>query len=245
MCRLRSHQRLDRRRRDRPLARQQLPQRFLDARLTLPCCQVQNPQVLLVRVHRLLAEQRVVGHAEVARWEQFLPVAVVRERARLPHQPVDDVPVVDAVLVPATQTRQALDELLGVPHFQVFHVQPYFDQLADQSARHRVTVPLDVNETAGIDARLQTLARLQSPRRQAPQLGSLLHQPLPPTRVELVEQSSQEGRVVFATAEVSSATQHQRLIDCLLETPVALLDVAVLVGMVRLDLLARHPIVTQ
>ena len=52
--------------------------------------------------------QHVVGHAEAAGGEQVLPVAVVGERSRLAHQPVDDVPVVDPVLAASTQPRQLL-----------------------------------------------------------------------------------------------------------------------------------------
>jgi hypothetical protein len=40
------------------------------------------------------------------------------------------------------------DELLRVPHFQVFRVQAYIHLLADQPARHHVAVPLHVNQAA-------------------------------------------------------------------------------------------------
>jgi hypothetical protein len=56
---------------------------------------------------------------------------------------------------------------------------------------------------------------------------------------------SQERCVVFTSGKVPAAAQHQRLIQGSLETPVPLLDVAVLVRMVGLDLLARHSIVGQ
>jgi len=74
-----------------------------------------------------------------------LTVLVLGKRARLPHQPVDDIPVVDLLLVAATQPRQTLDQLLRVPHFQVLGVQPHVHLLADQSAWHHVAVPLRVN----------------------------------------------------------------------------------------------------
>jgi len=54
---------------------------------------------------------------------------------------------------------------------------------------------------------------------------------------------AQEGGVVLPAGEVPAAAQHQGLIDRPLETPVPLFDVAVLMGMVRLDLLGRHPVV--
>jgi hypothetical protein len=47
-------------------------------------------------------------------------------------------------------------------------VQAHFHLFADQAARHRVAIPVDVNQTAGIDAHVEPLARLQAPRRQRP-----------------------------------------------------------------------------
>jgi len=111
----------------------------------LPRRQVQNAQILPVGVRRPLFDQGIVGHAEVTRREHLLAVPVVRERSRLADQPVDDVPVVDAMLVAATQPWQTLDQLLGVPHLQVFDEDADLDALPDQPARHRVTVAADVN----------------------------------------------------------------------------------------------------
>jgi hypothetical protein len=55
----------------------------------------------------------------------------------------------------------------------------------------------------------------------------------------------QERRVVLTSREVAAATQHQRLIDGRLETVVSLLSIAVLVRMVRLDLLPGQAVVVQ
>ena len=136
-------------------------------------------QVLLRRPLRRRLAQRVVGHAEPARREQLLAVAVVRERPRLAHQPVDHVPVVDAVLAPATQPRQSLDHALA--------------RTRPPGAR-RTAAPRPARRSAGwapsrccrstwivlpgIHPHPHPLAALQPPRRQRPQHGQFLGQPL-------------------------------------------------------------------
>jgi hypothetical protein len=168
---------------------------------------------------------------------------VHRKRARLAHQPVDHVPIVDVVLVAPALPRQTFHQLLRVPYFQVFHVHTHFHVLADQPARHRVAIALHVNLTARVHLCAHPLARFQAPRRQRLHLGQLLRQTLAPIGIELIHQLPQKVLVLLPTRKVSAATQHQRLIGRLLETPMPLLHVAVLVAMPRLDLLARHLIV--
>ncbi len=235
----------DRHRRDRPLGPEQPANRFLHARFALPRRQVQDPQVFAVGVGRPLRQQCVIGHAVLTRREQLLTIAIVGERSRLANQPVDDMPVVDAMLVPATQPRQMLDPLLRIPHFEMLHEEPDLDPLTDQPAGHGVAVAVDVNQAAAIHASQHALASLQASARQRLEPGSLLGESLPPPGIELHQQLPQERCVVLSRGEVPAATQHQRLIECGLETPVPLLDVAVLVRMVRLDLLAAHSIVRQ
>ena len=211
----------------------------------MPRGQVQDPQVLPVRRARLGRHQLVIGQPEDARGEQLLAVAVLGERPRLAHQPVDDVPVVDALPVPTAQPGQHLDPLLAVPDLQVLDEQPHLDGLADQPAGHRVAVAADVDQAALIDLRPQPLARFQPPRRQWSQHRHLLGQPCPPSGVELLQDLTQEPRVRLPVGEVPAAAQHQRLVHRLLEAPVPLLDVAVLVGLPGLDLLPHEPVVPQ
>jgi len=194
-------------------------------------------------MRRLPHPQIIVGHAEIVRWEQGRTILVHRERARLAHQPVDDVPIVDVMLVPPTLPRQTLHQLLRVPHFQVFHIHANFHVLADQPARHRVAIALHVNLTARVHLRAHPLARFHTPRRQRLHLGQFLRQPLAPIGIELIHKLPQKLLVLLPARKVSAATQHQCLIDRFLETPMPLLHVAVLVGVSRLDLLARHLVV--
>jgi len=224
---------------------EQLPQRLLHQCFVLPRGQVQDPQILPIGIRRLVGPQGVVGHAEVARREQLLAVTGAGKGARLTHQPVDDVPVVDAMLVTPPQARQTLDQLLGVPHLQVLDEQAHLDLLADQPAGHRVAVAIDGNQAATIHAGPHPLARFQAPGRQRPQPHALLGQAFPTAGIELRQHLLQERRVVLTAGEVAAATQHQRLIDGRLETPMPLLGVAVLVRMVRLDLLPGQAVVVQ
>ena len=121
---------------------------------------MENAQVLLRCPQRLLLDQQIVGQAEAAGGEQLGPVAVVGERPRLPHQPVDDVPILDAVLAPAPQPGEPLDAALGVPDLDLLRVDARLDPLADQPARHRIGVPRDVDGAAVVDPHLPPLARL-------------------------------------------------------------------------------------
>jgi hypothetical protein len=152
------------------------------------------------------------------------------------------MPVVDQRLVPTPQTRHLLQPLLGIPHLQVLRVQPHFDHFTNQSARHRIRVPLDVQRAAAVHPTLHLPERLQPPLRQGPQDRQLLGQPRAPAGIELTEQLPQEGAVLVTAGEVPTAPQQQRLLHGLLEAMVPLLDVAVLVGVVRLDLLGDQPI---
>jgi hypothetical protein len=144
---------------------EQLTQRRRHRRLALLRCQVQDAQVFLGRRPCVLGFQDIMGNAKHARRKQLLAVAVLGERPRLPHQPVDHVPIVDAVLVSAPQARQPFDQLLGIPDFHVLGIQPGLDLLADQPTRHRVAVPLHVDQAALVHATALSLACFQPPRR--------------------------------------------------------------------------------
>ncbi len=224
---------------------QQLLQHRLDPGLALPRRQVQDAQVLPGRALRLLLGQPVVDQAEAARREQLVAVAVAGERPRLAHQPVDDVPVGDPVLAPAAQPRQALDQALGVPNLDVVGVQPRLHPFPDQPAGHRVRVAADVDGAATVHPHPHALAGVEALPRQRPQQGQFLDQPRPPALVPLHEQLPQERLVRRPAGEVPAAAQHQGLVQRPLELPVALLHVAVLVRLRRVDRLAPQAVVPQ
>jgi hypothetical protein len=90
---------------ERLLLVQQPPQRLVHPVLALLRRQVEDRQILRDRSRRHLAHQEVVSHPESAGREHRVPIAVRLEGARLAHQPVDDVAVLDPVLAPAPQPR--------------------------------------------------------------------------------------------------------------------------------------------
>jgi hypothetical protein len=181
-----AEQRRDGRRRHRLLACQQHTQRRFHLSLALVRRQLQDRQVFLVRTGTGPQQQSIVGHAKITRREQGRTIPVVREGARLAHQPVDEVPIVDVVLVTSTQPWQPFHQLLRVPHFQVLHIHTHVHTFADQAARHRVGIPLDVNQAATVHARRHLFACFQPPRRQRLQLGQFLQQTLASPCVELI-----------------------------------------------------------
>jgi len=193
----------------------------------------------------VLLDQAVVGQAKAARREQLVAVAIAGERPRLAHQPVDDVPVGDPVLAPATQARQVLDQVLGVPDLDVVGEKPRLHPFPDQPAGHRVGVAADVDGAATIHPHREALAGVEALPRQRPQQGQLLDQPRLPAPIALHEQLLQERLVSRPADEVPAAAQHQRLVQRPLELPVALLHVAVLMRLRRVDRLALQAVVPQ
>ena len=206
---------------------------------------MQDPQILPIRRSPLLLDQRVIGHAEMARGKQLLAIPVLRERPWLAHQPVDHVSVVDPMPIAAAEPGQTLHQVLRVPNFQVLHEHAHLDTLADQPARHRVAIAAHVNQAARIDPGPQPLARLQTPRRQRPQHRPLLCQPLTPPGVELDQQPPQKLGILLPVRKIPAVPQPERLVHRLLEAPMPLFDVPVLMGLGRLNLLRRQPVVRQ
>lgn len=161
-----------------------LQHRF-DTSLALTRRQVQDPQVLLDGTLGVLLDQPVIDQAEAAGREQLLAVAVAGQRPRLTHQPVDDMPVVDAMLAPSTQSRQAFHKLLGVADLKVIGVHTRLDPLADQATGHRVGVAADMDGAAAIDTHRHAFASVQALGRQRPQQSSFFGQSRLPTPIPL------------------------------------------------------------
>ncbi len=220
---------LDHGRAPRSTGAQQLLQDCLYSGLALSGRQVQDAQVFLGRPFRLLLDQPVIDQPEATRRKQVLPVAVVGERSRLAHQPVNDVPVVDAVFAPTAQTGTALDEALGVPDLDMVGVQACFHPFADQPAGDRIGVAADVDGAARINSHFDALGCVDALGRQGPQQRHLLNESCLPALVPLSKQLPQEPFVGRAAGKVAAAAQHQGLVQRTLELAVALFHVAVLV----------------
>ena len=155
------------------------------------------------------------------------------------------MPVGDAVLASAAQSGQALDEALGVPDLDVVRVQAGLDPFADQPTGHRVGIAAEVDGAAGIHSHVDALTCVNTLGRQRPQQRQFLQKPYTPALIPLGEQLLQKRLVGRPVGEVAAAAQHQRLVQRPLELAVALLDVAVLVRLGRVDGLALQTVVLQ
>lgn len=238
-------QRADRLLTYRLLLLQQLHQRRLDTCLAFHAGQVQQPHVLLVGPGRLLRQQGVIGTPIGQGRIQLLAVHIAGECSRLTHQPADDVPVVDPVLVLAAQARHPLDQLPGVPDLDLLQPQAGFDLFADQPRRHRVSVVFHPDRAPPAHTHPQALQRLQPSRRQRTQAGVLSSHRTGPAGIALVLHRLQQRHVVFTPGEIPAAPQQQGLLDGLLEMPVRRLHVAILIPAGRVGRLPLQAVMRQ
>jgi hypothetical protein len=230
----------------RDRVREQDPQRIVNRDFAVMGRVPEDRQILL-RAQPVVAAvaEPIVGEAESGRREQVLAIDVVGERARLAHQLVDDVPIMDGVLVATDQPRPRLHVVVGVPDLDAVGEQPGFDPFADQPAMDRIGVALDVNQAAGVDAAADLQATVDPRIGQFAEPGQFLGEAVATAGVATLHHVLEEGRVLGAAGEVAAAAQEQRLIDGGLEVPVRRLSVAVLVRLADVDPLARHAVVRQ
>jgi hypothetical protein len=189
--------------------------------------------------------QGVVGHPEPAGGEHRVAVAVLLERSRLAHQPVDDVAVLDAMLPPATKPRQGVDLAGAVPDLQGLGHDVNLHPLTDQSAGQRVDVAADVDRAPRVDPCLDPAGHLQPAGRQGREHGAFLGESLLAVDIATGHDLAEEGLILAAADELAAPPQHERLVDGLLEPVMALLDVAVLVRLPRLDRLGFEAVVRE
>ena len=148
---------------------QKAAQRVVHGRLAVVGSVLQNPQVRAPGdIGSVFVVQPVVGHAKAAVGEEVLAITVILEGARLAHQLVDEVPVVDRVLVTPYQPRQRVHVGSRVPDFHALGIQPRFDFLADQTAVHRVGIAVDVDQAPCVHAHRKPQATVLPLRRQRP-----------------------------------------------------------------------------
>jgi len=194
--------------RERLILSQQTPQRVIHRRFAVAGRMLQNPQVLAGGDPRsVFVPQPVIGQAKAAIGEQVLAIAIVLKRARLTHQLIDDVPIVDRVLVAPHQPRQRIDVHSRVPDLHPVGMQPGFDFLADQAAVDRVGVAVNVDQAARVHAHRKPQATVLPLRRKRPQCRQLLGVPWMPGRVARGDHRLEESQVFLAAGEVPAATQ--------------------------------------
>jgi hypothetical protein len=125
----------------------------------------------------------IVGQAKARRREQILAVSVIRERAGLADQRIDDVAIVHRMSVATHKTGQRIDVLVRIPDLNTVGEEPGLDLLADQATVHRVGVALNVHQTARIDAATHLQTRRQPRSGQVPQRCQVLGETIRSTRV--------------------------------------------------------------
>jgi hypothetical protein len=207
---------------------------------------LQNPQVSAAcDLGSVFVLQPVVGHAKAAVGEQILAITVVVKGARLAHQLVDDVPVVDRVLVASHQARQRVHLGSRVPDFHPFGIQPGFDFLAHQTAMHRVGVAMYVEQASWVHTHQQSQATVLPLGRQRLEHGEFLGVSLLSRRVARAHHLVEKAAVVVAAVEIATATQQQRLVHGGLEMSMRRLTVAVLVRLANIDPLTGQAIMVQ
>ena len=169
--------------------------------------QVEKLHVLLVGSARLLAEQGIVGPPERRRRIEIFAIHIAGKGPRLADQPANDVAVVDAVLVLATQPLHALHQLLRVPDLDLFQADPHFHFLADQPRRHGVAIVLDANRAHAADPHALPFQGLQTCRRQLPQRRQFHRDLGCPSGVPRPYQFPQPVLIGRAAGKVAAATQ--------------------------------------
>ncbi len=119
------------------------------------------------------------------------------------------------------------------------------DPFADEPAGQRVGVAADVDRAARIDPRLEPSGHLQPSSRQGRQDGQLLMETLPSIGIASGHEPLEERLIVASIGEIAAASEHQGLIDGLLEAVMTLFDVAILVGLPGLDRLTFEPVMGE
>jgi hypothetical protein len=193
----------------------------------------------------MFGAQPIVSHAKAAVGKQVLAKTVVVEGARLAHQLVDDVPVMDRMLVASDQARQRVHLRARIPDFHTVGMQPGFDLFADQPAMHRVGIAVDVDQAAAVHAHRQAQATVQALRRQVSQHGEFRGVPRLSRRIARGHHFLKKAAIRIAAVEVAAATQQQRLVHRGLEMSVRRLTVTVLVRLPNIDPLTGQTIMFQ
>jgi hypothetical protein len=180
---------------------------------------MQQTHILLVGTPWLLRHQGVVGPPIGQRRIQIFAVHIAGERPRLPHQPADDVPVVDLMLVLAPQARHPLHQFLGIPDLDGLHANPRLNLLADQTRRYRVGLVFDADGAPPPHTHALPLQALEPVPRQGPQVGHLVGDFRRPASIPLPLHGQHQLPIVVTAGEIPAATQQQRLLHRLLEMP--------------------------
>jgi hypothetical protein len=133
-----------------------------------------------------------------------------------------------------------------MPHLHLVDAQHHLHLLANQTARHRVTVLQDADRAARSHRNLrQPPAAFQPSRRKRSKRRQLFYEPLLPVGIPRRHQLAEEPQVFLPAGKVAAATQPQGLVHRLLEMPVRRFGVAILVRLTNIDPLTFQAVVLQ
>ena len=224
---------------------EQEPQRLVHTAFSLLSSQEEDGQVILDHAAGPPVLQQVVGHPEPTGGEHRITEAVLLERSGLADQPVDDMAVLDAMLAPAPEPGQGVDLPNPVPDIKGLGPDMDIHLFADQTTGQRVGVAADMDRAARIDLGLDPPCHLQPASRQGRQDGHFLIKPLLSVGIASGHDLLEEQRIVASAGEIAATSEHQGLVDGLLEPVMTLLDVAILVGLARLDRLTFQAVMRE
>jgi hypothetical protein len=170
-------------------------------------------------LRRGFGAKSIVGHAEPRGGIEVLAVLVIRKRTGLADQRVDHVPKVDPFLVFAVQSRDSLATAMVVPQLEMILMDMDFQPPSDVGAADGIRVLFDANHAVAGDCQGNDLMDWKSLGRQGTEFSTLGLEPRFARTISALRDLLQEGDVGFATIEIATATQPQRLIDAVLEVP--------------------------
>ena len=231
----------------RVFGRQQVSQRIGDGVLTFASRQFQNLHVHFVgHFLRMSGTQRVPRHAKSARRKHLFAILIAGESTRFSHQRIDDVTIIDGRLILADNPGHHLNQMPVMSDGDLFGTDAKIDELTNQPTRHRIGIGPHMNCTAATDAHtLDGVVGVEPIVRQSFQMSKVIEKLLSTVVVGSFEQLFHEGDVGFSSFKTPTATQHQRLLDSILEMSVGRFDVAVFVGTARVRTFRFAVVVTH
>lgn len=231
----------------RVLCRQQMSQRIGHGVLTFASCNLQNLHVHFVRdLLRMGRSQNIPRHAKTACRKHLFAILIAGKRSRFSYERINNVSVVNGRLILADDPRHRLDQMAMMSHRDLFGTDAKIDKLADQSTRHRIRVGPHIDRAAATDANpFDDVVGVEHVVGQWPEMGRVIEKLLSTICVGSFDQIFHEGNVGFTSLKVTTAAQHQCLVDAIFEMTVGRLHVAVLIRTSRVGSFCFAVVVTH